>query len=431
MADGSKQVLAIDLESRVIDVIAQITSTADARLDEIAGAIVSRLISEIDYFAADQPILDQLSAGAIHNFAITMKILRHDVDIEQVGPSAPAIEIAKLLAQRDIPITALEHAYRLYQESVVRWCLEELSERSNSAAVTARAALEISTLVSAHVNLIAQQLLSTYESERDAWRLRRTASRSARIHDVLAGRTVDVPPTENILGYRFGQYHLGVIIWTDNSHSTEGEVANLEAAATTMAEVLSACAQPLFETRNGHMARAWIPLGRTGSVTPECLETLTDGRLGAVAVSMGNPRYGLEGFIRTHDEANATRRVMQASRMAGLKFVQTGELGAVALMCSDLTATSAWVSDLLGPLAVDDAATEQSRATLREFFRAGGSYTATAEALHMHKNSVLYRIRKIEDELGRSVRDHCLDLENALELSFWLGAAVLNKPETP
>jgi DNA-binding PucR family transcriptional regulator len=43
----------------------------------------------------------------------------------------------------------------------------------------------------------------------------------------------------------------------------------------------------------------------------------------------------------------------------------------------------------------------------------------------MHRNSVVYRIHKIEDQLGRNVRERRLELENALELYFWLGGAVL------
>ena len=74
-----------DLDFQVSEVISHITSAAYVQLSERARAIVERLVGEIEYFAADQPILDQLNAGATHNFSITMAILRHDVEIEQVG----------------------------------------------------------------------------------------------------------------------------------------------------------------------------------------------------------------------------------------------------------------------------------------------------------------------------------------------------------
>ncbi|OUS88622.1 hypothetical protein CA951_37430 [Rhodococcus sp. NCIMB 12038] len=414
-------------DSQVREIVSAITAVADARLTEIAGAIVTRLVGEIEYFATDQPILDQLNAGAADNFAITMAILRHDIEIEAVGPSAPATELARLLAQRDIPITALEHAYRLYQDSVVRWCLQELALRSESATVTAGAALEITTLVSAHVNLIAQQLLSTYEFERDAWRLRRSASRSARINDLLANRHIEVEPTERILGYHLGQYHLGIIMWTDRAQSPEVGLAHLESAATALACQLGTSAPPLFEARDEHMARAWVPLGDADTVDSERLSAVKRRWDSPVIVAIGQPREGVEGFVRTHTEADLARVVVQASESPGPGIVCAGDLGAVMLMCNDLSATRAWVADILGPLGVDDTAAAQLRATLREFLRTGGSYAAAADALHMHKNSVAYRLKKIEDQLGRSVRDHRLNLEIALELAFWLGSAVLTQ----
>ncbi|RZL82823.1 MAG: hypothetical protein EOP32_09945 [Rhodococcus sp. (in: high G+C Gram-positive bacteria)] len=85
--------------------ILALTRAADRSLLEIAGEIVTRLTSEIAEFTADEPIVEQLNAGAAHNFAITMRILRHDIEIDQVDPSKPANELARLLAQREIPIT--------------------------------------------------------------------------------------------------------------------------------------------------------------------------------------------------------------------------------------------------------------------------------------------------------------------------------------
>ncbi|PQP22080.1 PucR family transcriptional regulator [Rhodococcus opacus] len=411
--------------SGVHEVVLALTTAADRNLEKIAGEIVTRLTSEIAEFTADEPIVEQLNAGAAHNFAITMRILRHDIEIDQVDPSEPANELARLLAQREIPVTALEHAYRLYQDSVVRWCLQELAVRSDDAAVTARAALEITTLVSAHVNLIAQDLLTTYEAERDAWRLRRSASRSARIRDILGNRAVDIGSAEAALGYPLSQYHLGVIVWTERGERFDDEPGHHEGAVTALAAHLGICGRPLFEPRDEHTGWAWLPLGQQNSLDLDKFASITASWDLPVAVAVGAPQKGLAGFVRTHSQANQARTVAQASSVSTPRVISIAELGAVALMCSDLSAGRAWVADVLGPLAADDPANEDLRMTLREFLRTGGSYAATATALHMHRNSVAYRIHKVEDQLGRSVRDRRLELENALELCLWLGAAVL------
>jgi DNA-binding PucR family transcriptional regulator len=43
----------------------------------------------------------------------------------------------------------------------------------------------------------------------------------------------------------------------------------------------------------------------------------------------------------------------------------------------------------------------------------------------MHKNTVQYRIRKAQENLGRPVGDNRHDVELALQASHWLGASVL------
>lgn len=425
---GADSGRSIPSNPKVYEVIVALTTAADRSLPEIAGAIVTRLTSEIAEFAADQAILEQLNAGATHNFAITMRVVRHDIEIDQVIPSSPANELARLLAQRDIPITALEHAYRLYQDSVIRWCLQELAIRSDDGAVTARAALDITTLVSAHVNLIAQQLLTTYEAERDAWRLRRSASRSARIDDILGNRPVELGAAESALGYRLGQYHVGIIVWSERTE--RAELAHLEGAVKTIADELGIRAQPLFEPRDEHTGWAWLPMGDKGAMNRMRLAMIAESWNRPINVALGAPRSGLEGFARTHIQAQQARAVIQASQGPRPRIVSVDNLGAVALMCGDLEAARRWVGDILGALAADCPSAAQSRATLREFLRTGGSYAATATALHMHKNSVVYRIHKIEDQLGRSVHEGRLELENALELSYWLGAAVLGTSST-
>lgn len=409
----------------VQEVILALTRAADRSLLEIAGEIVTRLTSEIAEFTADEPIVEQLNAGAAHNFAITMRILRHDIEIDQVDPSKPANELARLLAQREIPITALEHAYRLYQDSVVRWCLQELAVRSDDATVTAQAALEITTLVSAHVNLIAKDLLTTYEAERDAWRQRRSASRSARISDILGDLPVDIGAAEAALGYRLSQYHLGVIVWAERGEGADDELSHLEEAVTALATPLGIRGHPLFEPRDEHTGWAWLPLGGQNNVDHAKFAAITASWDLPVSVAVGAPQKGVAGFVRTHSQANQARAVAQVARVPTPRIFSIADLGAVALMCSDLSAGRAWVADVLGPLAASDPATEDLRTTLREFLRTGGSYAAAATALHMHKNSVVYRIHKIEDQLGRNVRDGRLELENALELCYWLGGAVL------
>jgi DNA-binding PucR family transcriptional regulator len=101
------------------------------------------------------------------------------------------------------------------------------------------------------------------------------------------------------------------------------------------------------------------------------------------------------------------------------------EVGAVALLCADLDATRVWVGGVLGPLATADAQHARLRETLLAFLTLGSSYTAAAEQLLLHRNSVRYRVARAEQVRGRPIRDDRFDVELALRACRWLGRAVL------
>jgi DNA-binding PucR family transcriptional regulator len=61
------------------------------------------------------------------------------------------------------------------------------------------------------------------------------------------------------------------------------------------------------------------------------------------------------------------------------------------------------------------------------FLAERGSYVATAARVHLHKNTVKYRIDKAIEERGRPVDDGRLELELALIACRWLGETVLHK----
>jgi DNA-binding PucR family transcriptional regulator len=101
------------------------------------------------------------------------------------------------------------------------------------------------------------------------------------------------------------------------------------------------------------------------------------------------------------------------------------DVAPVALMLADVAATRGWVRQALGGLSVDDGHAAALRNTLRVFLATGSSYTATAERLRVHKNTVQYRVRKAEEAIGGPVRGRESDVELALRVCHALGAPIL------
>ena len=95
------------------------------------------------------------------------------------------------------------------------------------------------------------------------------------------------------------------------------------------------------------------------------------------------------------------------------------------MLATDIEGTRRLVEKALGALAADTESAERLRSTLLTFLGEKGSYTATAERVHLHKNTVKYRVDKAVEERGRPLDDERLELELALIACRWLGAEVL------
>jgi DNA-binding PucR family transcriptional regulator len=83
------------------------------------------------------------------------------------------------------------------------------------------------------------------------------------------------------------------------------------------------------------------------------------------------------------------------------------------------------VATALGPLAAPGEPTARLRETLAAFLEGGSSHVAAARRLHVHQNTVAYRVRRAEELLDAPIADHRLELELALALAATLGDGVL------
>src|SRR5690606_9665659 len=105
------------------------------------------------------------------------------------------------------------------------------------------------------------------------------------------------------------------------------------------------------------------------------------------------------------------------------------DVRAVSLLTDDLERTRRLVLTALGGLACDSEPAERLRQTVQVFLAEKGSYLATAERLHLHKNTVKYRVDKAMEGRGRPVGEDRFDLELALMACDRLGPAVLAPAE--
>jgi DNA-binding PucR family transcriptional regulator len=177
---------------------------------------------------------------------------------------------------------------------------------------------------------------------------------------------------------------------------------------------------------------AWIPVpadAAPGAV--DCIRMAAEAQADAPRVAVGNPLPGVEGFRRSHEQAQEAHAVAIASGSNAHRVTAACDpgLSIAALLGGNLDAARLRVAEVLGPLASRTENDERLRETLRIFLRTGSSFKAAAEELHMHSNSVKYRVQRAIERRGRPISDTRLDVEVALLLCHWYGSAVLAVPD--
>jgi PucR C-terminal helix-turn-helix domain/GGDEF-like domain len=406
--------------------VAEVAAGLATHRDEISAAIGDLLATRIDELRGDAGLIDLLGASVEGNVETILYVLRHGLPPREVEPPLAAMEYARRLAQRGVPVNALVRAYRLGQAHLMEWAFAELEHPGDAgpgdvAAVSQRIVLTVFD----YVDHVSQQVVAVYESERDRWLENRHAVRLALIRDVLDGRAPatadDRRATESVLGYAFSPVHLGLVLWLDGPPVTGPALVALERCALELGEALGAVGRPLVVPWDAESAWVWLP-GDATTVPSREAATAAIARAGdPVRMACGAPAAGVEGFRTTHEQALRARTVTLAAGEDAPVVTLFDEVGAVSLLCADLDGATAWVRRVLGPLADPGPARARLRETLRVFLATGGSNTVTAGRLGVHPNTVKYRVRRAREARGRPIADDRLDVELALLACAWLG----------
>ena len=351
-------------------------------------------------------------------------------DNEALVAPAAADEYARRLAQRGIPIAVLLRAYRIGSARFQEQCLKELARRTDDAQMVSAAALRISELTAEYIDRISEEVVSSYEREKENWLRNRSVARASRVRALLNDEDVNVGAFEAILGYRLRQHHVGVVCWAGEAGTGSETLARLELATAEVADRAGCEGRPIFLPQDESSAWAWLPFGAQDRFAAEP-DAATAGGEARIRFAFGAAAAGVSGFRRTHQQALSAHSVALAAGPSGPLMISFGEVAPLALMSGSIELMRAWVIETLGSLADDDGHSARLRDTLRVFLQENGSYKATAERLMLHKNTVQYRVRKAEESLGRPVGEDRLHVELALLASGWLGAAVLRQPRGP
>jgi len=413
-------------DRRVGEQVASVAASLEPRIAELATDIRDLIQHDIPRLDGDTLLTSLLDASVEENVATVVHMLRHGIVTAHVEAPTAALEYARRLAQRDIPATALIRAYRVGQARFLRHCIDELLYQTQGDHIEGTSTQWMVEHVSDTLDRVVEQVIAAYESARERWVHNRSAVLIMRVKSVLAGENVDVKAAETALGYRLLQRHLGVVVWVDSRTSADHDpLERLGRVASALAVAAGSQQPPLFVACDETTAWAWIAIMPGVVLGRDEAQAVIGEREPTVSMALGEPACGVDGFRRTHQQALRAQSVALAAGSHHLPVTYFVDVAPVAMMCADIESAREWVSETLGALVIDSERNARLRETARVFLQSGGSYTATADQLFLHRNTAQYRVQKAEELRGRPLREGRLDVELALLACHWLGSAVL------
>src|SRR2546421_597146 len=145
--------------------------------------------------------------------------------------------------------------------------------------------------------------------------------RAETVQAILTGEPIDEEVASRRLGYELRRHNVGLRVTGENGAA--GDLCGLERAAQEAAATLG-CGHPLVVAAGAAVLRVWC-----GSPEPPSLQKL--GELESyvppksIRVAAGRPRFGAEGFRRSHDEAAEAARVASLAGDAARRVVSYSE----------------------------------------------------------------------------------------------------------
>src|SRR5690348_4818161 len=384
------------------------------------------------------PAFEGFSGGELALLALpVLRALRSQVDsltlpgvVQQLG----AIGVAAILVG-GVP----EDTADLTLSPADAAALEEASARADELgvpllAVPVTALTEVEHDIVSH--LIARRERHPRAAEpsaADAARLRaslRTEALDALLTGTYAGESA-MRSRAAQLGYDLARPH--AVLWVDlapHDPAASG-VLGLPAAhpaAARLADELTNGIGAWARARGPHVTALLAldrPVPHAGGDTLDRLKTLLVRVLGDGSASgdaawiagMGEPATSPAQVHRSSTEARDAARLGYAL-LGPRRVVRPAELGIYRLLLAlrDAGELAPFVQRTLEPLLADTRNGDALIDTLDAFFACNGNLSEAARRLHLHRNSLIYRLNRARELLGRDLDD--ADLRLALQLAI-------------
>lgn len=339
----------------------------------------------------------------------------------EIDISEPVLDLARTLSIRTSDVGVLLRAYRVGQRLAWREITAILNREVADPELRLAAMSFLFERLSLEIERVVDASVAVFTAERDQWLGGALARKAELVEALLRGDELDPDEVTRVLGHRLHPGQWSILLWQDDSVDSAGALQRLEAVVREVASLLRAPA-PLTLPEGARALQAWMNVA--DEPDPQVLAAIVTEAGKGVQLASGGVVPGAAGFRTSHRQAVLARRVARASQTPAV-VTDYRSVAAISPFLDDPEALAELVATELGELAVRDENAERLRETALAYLRSSASASGAAAKLGVHKNTVLYRLRSIEDGLGRGLTERRLSLEVALELVDRFGPRVL------
>jgi hypothetical protein len=385
--------------------VAESLSRAD--LESFIDKIGRSMGEDVPELFTDAELQRDLQLAVRTQFRLFLVVGRSDSTPKWSVPVAEeARSLARTIARRGLELRVLSQLYHAGHRAVWRFVTEFVNDAHLTAEFKVQLVVMMWEQTSEVMNSMLEELSDTYTQEREKLLSGAFSTRVNTVREILDGTQNDIGDASALLGYPLHRVHTALTLWiTDDAPSLGSQI--LEPLARRLVRSDSS-SETLCVPSGARGMWAW-------TVSRSSDEPMIDSTFvpAGVCVAVGRPGPGIDGFRRTHREAQAAQDLVTHS-LHGRSVTNYRDVELVSMLASRPEAMNTLVERELTGLLNDDELSVRLRETLGAILTHPGNFEAAARQLSVHKNTVRYRVQQIEERLGQRITQRKLHLELAL-----------------
>ena len=353
-------------------------------VDRIAELVLAAHRREIPELPSDDELYAAIGEAVRADLVDGLTAFRFEQQLPR-SLTPEAAHWSRFAAHARLPLPTLLRLFRVGQRVIWREVCAAVKEvEPNAVARESLVTLITDQMFEGGDRLLTLQA-EEYLAERDRLVRSRAQARLAAIQQVLVDDLADASGLE----YDLNREHVAVV-----AHGADAERL-LRACASTPRLIVQAGPNTVW---------AWFGGEVSGLEQPST---------SAVTIGLGRPGRDREGFVVSHEQARA------AASFGAVSKLQLTRFDAVALewlATRDRVAAKRFVLDELGPLLSDEDKGGRLLETLEAYLETGYNASSMAARLSISVRTASYRVRSIEELLGRTIASRNAELHTAVRL---------------